>query len=67
MFFMRTLTRIAKVIQERAEDELYNPAKIQEALIKLQMELELEQISEEEYDRKETELLERLSEAQKRK
>ena len=67
MFFMRTLTRIAKVIQERAEDELYNPAKIQEALIRLQMQLELEQISEEDYDRQEAELLERLSEAQKRK
>ncbi len=63
MFFIKTLTRLAQVIHDRAHDELYNSDKIQEELMKLQLRFEMDEISEEEYDRQEEALLERLDQA----
>lgn len=57
---------LVKVIHDRAEEELYNPEKIQEELMQLQLQFELDQIGEEEYDRLEEGLLNRLAESKKR-
>ncbi|MEQ9298769.1 MAG: gas vesicle protein GvpG [Cyclobacteriaceae bacterium] len=57
---------LAKVINDRVQEELYNPEKIQEDLMQLQLKFELDQISEEEYDALEEDLLARLSESKKR-
>ena len=57
---------LAKVIHERIEEELYNPERIQEDLMKLQFQFEMDEISEEEYDRLEEELLKRLKESKQR-
>ncbi|MEO1253902.1 MAG: gas vesicle protein GvpG [Bacteroidota bacterium] len=56
---------LVKIIHERAEEELYNPEKIQEELMQLQLQFELDQIGEEEYDRLEEDLLRRLAESKK--
>ncbi|MEM9896348.1 MAG: gas vesicle protein GvpG [Bacteroidota bacterium] len=56
---------LVKIIKDRAEEELYNPEKIQEELMQLQLQFELDQISEEEYDRLEEGLLKRLTESKK--
>ncbi|MEM6641782.1 MAG: gas vesicle protein GvpG [Bacteroidota bacterium] len=56
---------LVKVIKERAEEELYNPQMIQEELMQLQLQFELDQISEEEYDSQEEKLLQRLAESKK--
>lgn len=66
MFFINSLTRIAKIVQQQIEEELYNPDQIKEELMKLQLRFELDEIDEEEYDRLETDLLERLQEVQNR-
>lgn len=55
---------IVKVIHDRAQDELYNPDKIQEELMALQLQFEMDEISEDEYDQREAQLLERLNESQ---
>jgi len=54
------LINLAKIIEKKALDELYDPKVIQEELGKLQLRLEMDEITEEEYDVLETELLERL-------
>ncbi len=66
MFFINSLTHIARIVQKQVKEELYNPDQIKEDLMKLQLRFELDQIDEEEYDRLEEELLLRLQEAQKR-
>lgn len=58
---------LVKVLHRTAEEELYNPEKIQEELMHLQLQFELDQISEEVYDQKEQELLTRLSDSKKRR
>ena len=55
--FMGILKRIA----EMAETELTDESKISEELVLLQTLYETDQISEEEYEKKEAELLERLT------
>ncbi len=57
---------LVKVIHDKVEEELYNPEKIQEDLMKLQLRFEMDEISEEEYDELEEELLGRLAESKKR-
>ena len=57
---------MCKVIHDRVEEELYNPEKIQEELMKLQLRFEMDEISEEEYDTMEADLLNRLAESKKR-
>lgn len=56
---------LAEKIKEAAEAEKSDGAKIQEELLSLQMKLELEEITEEEYQRRETELMERMEEMSK--
>lgn len=63
---IKGLYSLCKVIDDRINEELYNPEKIQDELMKLQLRFEMEEISEEEYDQKEEELLDRLAESKKR-
>lgn len=65
MFFLKTLKKISEVIHDRALDELYNPQLIQQELQKIQSDLEMGKISEEDYDIKEAQLLQRLQESYK--
>jgi hypothetical protein len=55
------LMGIVKTIAEMAEAELTDESKIREELLLLQTLYETDQISEEEYQKKEAELLERLT------
>lgn len=58
---------IFKKIYEMAEAELTDESKIKEELLRLQTMYEIDQIGEEEYQKKEAELLERLNVARERK
>lgn len=58
---------IAKKLHDVAEEELTDATKIQEKLLELQMSYEMEEITEEEYDKKETILLDRLEAIRKYK
>lgn len=51
---------LGEKINETAEYELFDEGRIKERLIHLQQQLEIGQISEEEYDKQEKELLARL-------
>jgi len=60
---------LGKKINEVAENQLYDEGRVKEELMALQLQFELDQISEQEYDEKEKELLARLDyiiEAKKR-
>lgn len=52
---------IFKKIAEMAEEELNDASKIREELVQLEFLFETDQISEEEYEEKELELMERLT------
>lgn len=58
---------LAEKIKEAADAEMLDGPKIQEALFALQMQLELEEITEEEYQERETELMERMEEISRQK
>ncbi len=58
---------LAEKIKEAAEAEKFDESKIRESLLDLQMKLELEEITEEEYQERETELMERMDEIAKQK
>ncbi|MDP2683046.1 MAG: gas vesicle protein GvpG [Deltaproteobacteria bacterium] len=58
---------LAEKIKEAAEAEKFDESKIRESLLDLQMKLELEEITEEEYQERETELMERMEEIAKQK
>jgi len=47
-------------LSDMAEKELSDKGRIKEELMRLQLQFELDEISEEEYDKKESELLDRL-------
>lgn len=51
---------IGQKIKDQAESELTDKSKVQEELLNLQMRFEMNEISEEEYEKKEAKLLERL-------
>lgn len=51
---------IGEKIREAAEAELTDRSRVQEQLLKLQMDFEMDKISKDEYEKKEAELLERL-------
>ena len=57
------LIGIFEKIHDMAMDELYDEARIKEELMGLQTLYEFDQIAEEEFQKKEAELLERLTEA----
>ena len=63
---VKGLYHIFKVIHDQAEEELYNPDKLKEDLMKLQLQLEMDEISEEEYDELEEDILARMAEGRKR-
>lgn len=63
---VKGLYSVFKIIHDRVNEELYNPEKIQEDIMKLQLKFEMDEISEEEYDKLEAELLERLEASQNR-
>ncbi len=58
---------LAEQIKQTAEADMFDGSKIQESLLALQMKLELEEITEEEYQERETELMERMDEIARRK
>lgn len=58
---------IAKKLAESAENERMDDSKIYEDLLELQMRNELGEISDEEYDRQETRLMEQLEKIRKYK
>jgi len=47
-------------LSDMAQEELTDKGRIKEQLMRLQLQFELDEISEEEYDKKESELLDRL-------
>jgi hypothetical protein len=60
------LVALAKVIDRQLNEELYSPDKIQEELMQLQLQFELDEISEAEYTAREADLLARLDESRDR-
>ena len=57
---------LVRTIAERAEAELYDPARIRKELAELEMRSELGEIGEDDYERLEEELMARLRESRKR-
>jgi Skp family chaperone for outer membrane proteins len=57
---------VAEKLQDLADKELYDPEKIREELMTLQAKLDMGEMKEEDYTAREKELLERLTEIQKR-
>jgi len=51
---------IGQKLKDQAETEITDKSKVQEELLDLQMRFEMDEISEEEYEKKEAELLEKL-------
>ena len=58
---------IAKKLHDTAEEELTDASKIHGELLELQMRYEMDEITEEDYDKKEKKLLERLEAIRKYK
>ena len=58
---------ILEKIRDMAENELYGEDKIKEELVKLQMMLEMDEITEEQYNEAESILMKRLEESSKRR
>jgi len=58
---------IVEKIADMAENELYGEDKIKTELVKLQMMLEMDEITEEQYDEAEGVLMKRLEESSKRR
>lgn len=58
---------LAERVKEATEADMFDESKIRESLLALQMKLELEEITEEEYQERETELMERMDEIAKQK
>ena len=61
------LISVFEKIYDMAQDELTDEAKIKEELLRLQTMYEIDQVAEEEFQNKETELLERLTIAREAK
>lgn len=58
---------VAEKLQDFADKELFDPDKIREELMTLQAKLDMGEIKEGDYAAREKELLERLTEIEKRK
>jgi len=58
---------IVEKIMDMAENELYGEDKIKTELVKLQMMLEMEEITQEQYNKEEDILMKRLEEGAKRR
>ena len=57
---LKSVIWLGRKLNEVAEKELYDEGHIKEELMALQLQFELDEISEKEYDKKEEELLDRL-------
>jgi len=64
---LKMFTEILEQIRDMAENELYGEDKIKEELVKLQMMLEIGEITPEQYNEAEGILMKRLEEGAKRK
>lgn len=58
---------LAKKLRESAYDEVTDESKVHEELLHLQMRYEMEEINEEEFEKQETRLMERLEAIRKMK
>ncbi|ODS34276.1 MAG: gas vesicle protein [Candidatus Scalindua rubra] len=58
---------IGSKLKRTAEEDVTDEGRIQEQLLELQMRFEMDELSEEEYDRKETQLMEKLEAIRKYK
>jgi len=64
---LRFTVWIAEKLKENAYNEMTDESKVHEELLQLQMRHEMGEISEEEYEKKETRLMERLEAIRKMK
>jgi len=67
LFPARMFTDIVEKIRDMAENELYGEDKIKEELVRLQLMLEAGEITEDEHNKAESILMEKLEEAARRK
>ncbi len=58
--FLKGVVWIGEKLKEAAEAEMLDASKVRESLLSLQMQLEMGEITEGEYQIKETELMDRL-------
>ena len=63
---LKGIHSIFKVIYDQVEEEMYSPEKLKEELMKIQLQLEMDQITEEVYDELEQDILYRMAESRKR-
>jgi len=63
---VKGIYKVFKVIHDQVEEELYNPDKLKEELMKIQLQLEMDQITEQAYDEMEQDILDRMAESRKR-
>jgi len=64
---LKGLFFIADRLRETAESEITDESKVYEELLELQMKFEMDEITDEEYERRETELMQRLEAIRKYK
>lgn len=64
---IKGLVWVADKLKDMAESEMTDDSRIHEELLELQMRFELDEITEEEYLRREAELMDRLEEIRERK
>lgn len=57
---LKTVVWMGRKLNDMAQKELYDEGRIKEQLMRLQVQLELGQITEQQYDQNEKELLDRL-------
>jgi hypothetical protein len=62
---LKGVVRLARFLEDQALDRMYDPQTLREELMQLQTQFEMDEISEEEYDEREAEILQRMQEAQK--
>lgn len=67
LFPMKGVKWLAEKVKDAAEQEITDESKVQEELLEVQMRFEMGEITEEEYEKKEKELMERLEAIRKYK
>jgi len=64
---IKGLIWVAEKLEETAEKEITDESKVHEELLELQMRFEMDEISEEEYEKKEAKLMQKLEAIRKYK
>jgi uncharacterized membrane protein len=64
---VRGITWVGSKLKETAEAELTDESKVQEELLELRMRFEMDEITEEEYEKREAEIMEKLEAIRKYK